>query len=263
MPAVAGGRAVIARLVSSILPLVVIVVGGWLAYRTFAGRRVTRRLRAAERVPVGELSATDGVVRVEGTVAADETTRAALLETDGVAVTTRVTERDSRPTDEDSEPMWNEVAADTAHTQFRVTDDTGGVEVRVPDEGRVALDGTTVESAGETTIESGAGETTIESAAGETPPAAARDVATVVDLDIAPDETRRFEQRVLEDGDRAVVVGEPTDSDVGLLFGTAEPFLLSDRSPTDLDGVGPTRAGYAVGGLLALLGILGVLALWL
>ncbi|MFB6175705.1 MAG: hypothetical protein ABEI99_00920, partial [Halobaculum sp.] len=186
---------------SSLLPLTVAVVGGWLASRTYAGRRVTRRLREAERVPVEAVSDTDGVVRVEGTVAADETTRARLLETDGVAVTTRVAERDSRPADEDSEPMWNEVAADTAHTQFHVTDDTGSVEVRVPDEGRVALGGESVESAAKTTV---------ESAAGETPPAAARDVAAAVGLDIAPDETRRFEQRVLEDGDRAVVVGEPT-----------------------------------------------------
>ncbi|WP_135821386.1 GIDE domain-containing protein [Halostella litorea] len=244
--------ALVGRLAISLVPAMFLAIGVAMVYKTHAGRSSAATVAGAEPAAVEELRPGDGYRQVQGTARAlgDDTLPAAMLDASGVAVLTSVEERSARQVGEKAGTDWDVVYGDFDVVPFAVDDGTGSVEVAFPDGGEgVKID-----------------RELFESEPGERPPESVRRWLAETDaVDAAPDEHRAYRQGVIEVGERVTAMGTPVKTENGVALGPGDEgeFVVADASPEEIaESESYGVAGYVVGAVLALVGLVPLAYLW-
>lgn len=248
------------RLAFSILPVALALVGIGIVFLTYRSRRRAETIEAADRTAVEDLQPGSGLAAVVGEARPleDRLLTAHLLGSEGVARVTTIQRRRDRSYDHEGHTSttsrWVDLYSDSKYVPFAVDDGTGEVAIDVPTAGRIALE------TEDYVVEPD-----------EDPPGPVRELIDRIDgLEPAPDETRRYAQGVVEVGDRVSVLGEPVVDDDGrsetILAGDrrADEFVVSDVSTETLaDAEAYGRAGYVVGAVFFLAGVVPLGVIWL
>jgi len=247
--------AVVGRLVFSAIPVLLVLWGGVMIYRTYEGRRRAADIDEGSDTAVADARPGSGVIEVTGTARAtvDDLVPATMLDTEGVVVRTVVEERaadavgDARGTD------WDTIYADGDFVPFEIDDGTGQIAVEPP-EGDVSRFTVDTEL--------------YESEPGEEPPEPVQRWLDETDsLDAAVDQYRGYRQGAIEAGESVYAMGEPVtmDGNRTVLTGGDSPdeFVVSDLSKDELsDSAGYGTSSYVIGGLLLVLGTVPLAYLW-